>query len=46
MDLSSVGFNTTDVLLVGVLVLIATAAIWGYKKALKIARDAVAEYRS
>lgn len=41
MDLSSVGFNTVDVVMVGVLVLVATAAIWGIRKVLELIRDTV-----
>jgi len=37
MDLSSVAFNTTDVMAVGVLVLIAVASIWGVRKAIQMA---------
>lgn len=38
MDLTNVAFNTSDVLAVGVLVLTATAVIWGIKKAIAMAR--------
>jgi len=38
MDLTSVAFNTADVLAVGVLVLGATAVIWGIKKAIGMAK--------
>ncbi len=38
MDLTNVAFNTGDVLNVGVLVLAATAVIWGIKKAISMAR--------
>lgn len=38
MDLSSVAFNTTDVVAVGVLVLTATAVIWGIRKAISMAK--------
>ncbi|OCL86854.1 hypothetical protein AAX26_01160 [Aliarcobacter thereius] len=38
MDLTGVAFNTTDVMAVGVLVLVATATIWGVKKAIGMAR--------
>lgn len=38
MDLTSVAFNTADVLAVGSLVLVGTAVIWGVKKSIGIAR--------
>ena len=38
MDLTKVAFNTGDVLNVGVLVLAATAVIWGIKKAIGMAK--------
>lgn len=38
MDLTTVAFNTSDVLAVGVLVLSATAVIWGIKKAIGMAK--------
>ena len=34
MDLSNVAFNTTDATSVGVLVLVAVAALWGVRKAI------------
>lgn len=38
LDLTSVAFNTTDVMAVATLVLVATAVIWGAKKAISMAR--------
>ncbi len=38
MDLTNVAFNTADVSAVGVLVLVATAVIWGIRKAISMAR--------
>lgn len=38
MDLTNVVFNTADVTSVGVLVLTATAVIWGIRKAISMAR--------
>lgn len=38
MDLTSVAFNTADVIAVGTLVLVATAVIWGVRKAISMAR--------
>ena len=36
MDLSNVAFNTGDATSVGVLVLVAVAAIWGVRKAISM----------
>ena len=38
MDLTGIAFNTADVLSVGSLVLVATAVIWGVRKAIGMAR--------
>lgn len=38
MNLTSVAFNTADVMAVGVLVLGALAVIWGIKKAIGMAK--------
>lgn len=38
MDLTSVAFNTADVISVGTLVLTAVAVIWGVKKAIGMAK--------
>ena len=40
MDLTSVAFNTADVMAVGSLMLAATAVIWGVLKALSLASRA------
>ena len=37
MDLTSVAFNTADVISVGTLVLVAVATIWGVRKAISMA---------
>lgn len=37
MDLTSVAFNTSDALNVGVLVLVAVATLWGVRKAIQFA---------
>lgn len=38
MDLSSVAFNSADAMAVGALVLVATAVIWGVRKAIGMAK--------
>ena len=38
MDLTQFAFNTADVMAVGVLVLGATAVLWGIKKAIGMAK--------
>lgn len=38
MDLTGIAFNTADVLSVGSLVLVATAVIWGVRKAIGMAK--------
>ena len=38
MDLTGVSFVSADAIAVGVLVLIGTAAIWGVKKAISMAK--------
>lgn len=38
MDLTNVAFNTAVVMAVGVLVLTATAVIWGIRKAISMAK--------
>lgn len=40
MDLTGVAFNTTDVMAVGTLILVATATIWGVIKAIGLASRA------
>ena len=37
MDLTGVAFNTADATSVGVLVLVAVAALWGVRKAISMA---------
>ena len=37
MDLTNVAFNSADATSVGVLVLVASAAIWGVRKAISMA---------
>ncbi len=37
MDLTNVAFNSTDATSVGVLILVAAAALWGVRKAISFA---------